>query len=60
MNIKKYDSVTMAKHLIFECFNRGYDANNTKMNKLLYALYGIYLAKYNETILTESPKYFPY
>ncbi len=57
----QYDSLDVAKHLIAKCKeNNISDINNTKINKLLYATYGIYLAKYNEQITKEKPKFFPY
>ena len=44
-NLKKYDSLDMARHLMAECQDNGVeDINNTKINKLLYAVYGTYLA----------------
>jgi uncharacterized phage-associated protein len=57
----QYDSVDIARYLIQEClYNKVNDIGNTKINKLLYIVYGIFLALYERPILNESPKYFPY
>lgn len=57
----QYDSIDMARHIITECKERDInDVCNTKINKLLYCVYGVYLALYDNEILTEQPKYFPY
>ncbi|GMO64284.1 MAG: hypothetical protein Ta2D_11180 [Rickettsiales bacterium] len=36
------------------------EINKTKISKLLYIIYGGFLALYKRSILTERPKYFPY
>lgn len=60
-NLKTYDSLDIARHLIAKCQEESIqDINNTKINKLLYAVYGMYLACCNQEILSEQPKYFPY
>jgi uncharacterized phage-associated protein len=60
-DIKIYDSIDIARHLLAECYDRNIkDISNTKINKLLYIVYGLYLALYDSQILTEKPKYFPY
>ena len=57
----QYDSIDMARHIIAECKEKNIaDVCNTKINKLLYCVYGVYLAFYDKEILTEQPKYFPY
>ena len=57
----QYDSIDMARHIITKCKERDInDIGNTKINKLLYCVYGVYLALYDNEILTEQPKYFPY
>jgi uncharacterized phage-associated protein len=58
---KQYDSVYVARYLIKQCEDMGIaDINNTKINKLLYIVYGLYLAIYGKEILQERSKYFPY
>jgi uncharacterized phage-associated protein len=57
----QYDSIDVARYLIQRCIDGGItDINNTKINKLLYVIYGLYLAAYDKEILQERPKYFPY
>lgn len=56
-----FDSIDIARHLIGECQIKSIsDINNTKINKLLYIVYGTYLACCDSEILSEQPKYFPY
>jgi uncharacterized phage-associated protein len=57
----QYDSVDVARHILSVCGdNNVVDMNNTKLNKFLYIVYGVYLAVHGKPILTEKPKYFPY
>ena len=56
----RYDSVDLARHIMAICKEKGCDYNNTKINKLLYIIYGSYLALFNKEIVTERPKYLPY
>jgi uncharacterized phage-associated protein len=60
-DITQYDSVYVARYLIKRCFDEKIqDVGNTKINKLLYLVYGFFLAIYDSEIITERPKYFPY
>ncbi|GMO60496.1 MAG: hypothetical protein Ta2D_06030 [Rickettsiales bacterium] len=57
----EYRSVDIARHLIEVCKERGInDLLVTKTNKLLYAVYGTYLAMYDVPVLNEKPKFFPH
>ena len=61
---KQYDSIDLARHIMAVCDENNiiFEKNNgnTKLNKLLYIVYGVYLSIYNKSILTEKPKCFPY
>jgi uncharacterized phage-associated protein len=57
----QYDSIDVARHIMAECQERGVgDIGNTKINKLLYIVYGTFLALHKRPIINERPKYFPY
>jgi uncharacterized phage-associated protein len=56
----KYEVLDIAKHIMHMCETGNVQVNNTKLNKLLYVLYGVYLAAYNKPLFDKKPQYFPY
>lgn len=59
-NIKKYDSIELARHIAYLCLQNEYDYNNTKIQKLLYICYGVILALKDKILINESPCAWPY
>jgi uncharacterized phage-associated protein len=57
---QKYDSVLVAKYLLSLAMEQRVVLNVTKVQKLLYIVYGYYLAKQKIQILAETPKAWPY
>jgi uncharacterized phage-associated protein len=56
-----YDTLDIAQYIL--SIKNDYkinDMSNTKMQKLLYIIYGVYMSLYKEKIFKEQPKYFPY
>lgn len=60
MDFKQYDSIDITQHIMAICDKKGIEYNNTKLNKLLYMLYGFVLAKYNFILTNEKPHLWPY
>jgi Uncharacterized phage-associated protein len=59
--MKSYDSILVAKYMLAIAKDRNISLNVTKVQKLLYILYGYYLANYdNHQIIEEDPKAWPY
>lgn len=56
----KYDSISVAKFLISEANRRKIFMNITKVQKLLYVVYGAYLRMYGERLVDEHPQAWPY
>ena len=56
----KEDSVDFAIYLNKKIKTKGLTANVTKIQKLLYICYGLYLAVYGEQLLNERPKALDY
>lgn len=60
-----YDAYLIAQYIMYFCDlkkskDHTYEYNNTKIQKLLFILYGFYLAVYNHKLLNETPKLWPY
>ena len=55
-----YDSVKMGEYLAAYATRRGYFMNQTKLQKLLYILYGGYLVNTDQRLLNETPQAWPY
>lgn len=55
-----YDSIKMGEYLAAYAVKKGVDMNQTKLQKLLYILYGAYLKQYGELLFREQPKAWPY
>jgi uncharacterized phage-associated protein len=60
-----YDSLLIARYIMAKCNelkedNPDYEYNNTKIQKLLYVLYGFYWAKRKLRLTNEQPKLWPY
>jgi uncharacterized phage-associated protein len=56
-----YDSVLFAKYLLALSYEKKQPLNMTKLQKLMYILYGYYLAKdNNRQIVDESPRIWPF
>lgn len=63
MDIKdvfKYNSTDIATYIIALANERRIAVNMTKMQKLLYIVYGAYLRIYGERLLNEHPQAWPY
>lgn len=56
----KYDSVTVARFIIAKANEKGCPVNMTKVQKLLYIAYGIFLAVKDERLTDEHPQAWPY
>ncbi len=56
----KYKSTDIAKCIVARANEKKIVMNMTKLQKLLYAAYGIYLAIKNERLTNEYPKAWPY
>lgn len=56
----KYNSVVMAKLIVAYANKNGYSFNITKIQKLLYAAYGVFLAVNDERLVDEHPQAWPY
>lgn len=59
-SMRTYDSVLVARYMLSLAFEKRIALNVTKVQKLLFMLYGFFLAKYNERIIDEAPKAWPY
>lgn len=57
---KEYDSVSLARFMIAYGNENGFEMNMTKLQKLLYIAYGVYLAVKNERLTNEHPQAWPY
>ncbi|MDR0444729.1 MAG: DUF4065 domain-containing protein [Puniceicoccales bacterium] len=60
-----YDSLLIAQYIMAKCNelkkdNPDYEYNNTKIQKLLYVLYGFYWAKRRLRLTNERPRLWPY
>src|ERR1051326_9005599 len=58
--LKTYDSVLAAKFLMALANSKGVVLNVTKVQKLLYIIYGFFLASANHKIINESPQAWPF
>ena len=58
--MKRYDSVLVAKYMLALAHEKRLALNVTKVQKLLYILYGYFIARYGHKIITEEPKAWPY
>lgn len=56
----KYNSVVFARYIAAEANSRRITINMTKIQKLLYISYGVYLAVRGERLLNEHPQAWPY
>ena len=54
----KYDSVTVANYIIAFANQNKFFINMTKLQKLLYIAYGVYLYVKNERLTNEHPQAF--
>lgn len=55
-----FDSRDVASYIAQQCIQMRYGYNNTKIQKLLYCVYGAVLAMYSARITDEQPKAWPY
>jgi uncharacterized phage-associated protein len=58
--MKTYDSTLLARYLVSFAYNKKLPLNVTKLQKLLYIIYGFYLAEHGHLIVNESPKIWPF
>lgn len=55
------DSIEIAKHIAYLCEKLSYDYNNTKIQKLMFACYGVTLVRCDgKRLVDESPVVWPY
>lgn len=55
-----YDSIDIAGYIINKCICLNYDTGYTKVQKLLYACYGVVLALFDARLTIEHPKAWQY
>lgn len=55
-----YNSVTVAKFIVAYANAHRYGINMTKLQKLLYITYGVYMVVKDERLLNEHPQAWPY
>ena len=55
-----FDSRDVAAYIAQQCREKGIEYNNTKIQKLLYCVYGVILAEFGKRICDEYPKAWPY
>ena len=55
-----YNSVAMARYIIAYANENRYMINMTKLQKLLYITYGVYMAVKDERLINEHPQAWPY
>ncbi len=59
--METYDSVLVAEYMLSIAKDRNIELNVTKTQKMLYIIYGYYLANYNNhQIFTENPQAWPF
>jgi len=56
----RYNSVLMARFIVATANNRGIAINITKVQKLLYIAYGLFLAVSDARLVDEHPQAWPY
>lgn len=56
----EYSSVLIARYIVAMAQDKGLPINMTKVQKLLYIAYGIYLAIKDERLIDEHPQAWPY
>lgn len=56
----KYNSVLFARYLIANANERAVPINMTKVQKLLYICYGVYLSARDSRLVNEHPQAWPY
>jgi len=56
----RYNSTTVAKYILSKAQEDRILINMTKLQKLLYIAYGVYMAVKDERLTDESPKAWPY
>lgn len=56
----KYRSTDLARYIAAYANNQRYNINMTKIQKLLYVTYGIYLAVKTKRLINEHPQAWPY
>lgn len=58
--MEPYNSVLIARYIIALSNDKGIAINMTKVQKLLYIAYGVFLAVRNQRLLNEHPQAWPY
>ena len=53
-------AIQVAQMIIYKAKQNNISLNNTKLQKLLYIVYGIYLVKTRKPLFKEEPLYLPY
>jgi uncharacterized phage-associated protein len=54
-----YDSILIAEFVKAKAFEKGVNVKIPTVHKMLYLLYGFYLAKYNSAVFNEQPRAWP-
>lgn len=57
---QRFESVFLATYILSVCKHRGLMMNQTKLQKLMYVIYGSFLAFRNERICEEHPRAWPF
>lgn len=60
MSTMKYDSNDVAKYIMYYCQEKGFKYNNTKIQKLLFAVHGTLMAQNGKSMINETPRMWPY
>ncbi|SFB88367.1 Uncharacterized phage-associated protein [Brevinema andersonii] len=57
---KEYSAIEIAKAIIRKCKKHDWNINITKLQKLLYIVYGIYLSENSQVLFDEEPLCLPF
>lgn len=58
--MKTYDSVLLAQYMLSLAHSKGINLNVTKVQKLIYIVYGVFMSEHDHQITTEAPKAWPF
>lgn len=58
--VYKYSSISLAYYIVAVFNEKNLEINMTKLQKLLYIVYGTYLSLFNKRLINEHPQAWPY
>ncbi len=58
--MKSYDSILVAQYLLSLAREKGLNLNVTKVQKMLYIVFGYFLSQFDKKIIEESPRAWPF